>query len=155
MPIGPDSYFHDGYVVKDLTAAIDQIAAAVGVRFQTPASVTMSVANASGPFSLDIQFTYSVEGPHHYELIVPERPGSVYESDAWFSHHHHGYWCDDLAGDIERLRKTGFECELWGVGEDGEPARMVYMNNGRGMRVELVDAGFRQRMEAFWEGAGW
>ena len=87
---------------------------------------------------------YSVEAPH-LELIE-EVPGTVWACNDHSNLHHIGFWSDDLAGASTALSGAGCPLQLCGRAGPSAPVAWAYHRNRLGVRIEVVDAGFREAM---------
>ncbi len=89
----------------------------------------------------EVRFSYSVEGPHHIEILQQVDPSPYLSLTGGRHIHHLGYYTRDLAAQSHRLEELGFPCELSGVAEDGGVARAAFHRNllAPGMWIELVD----------------
>ena len=103
-----------------------------------------------GPRFRRSRITYSVEGPHHIELI------QQLDDTAWRAVkdgpliHHLGFSVTDLTAESERLVKLGFSREAWHEAEDGALVRYAYHHNPHGgIFIELVEQSQRT-MVARW-----
>ena len=83
---------------------------------------------------VDLEVTWSVDGPVHIELLQ-EAPGSVWTRAGDQPLHHICYWVDDLDTEAARLRAAGFRLELTADGER-ELNRFAYFVGPDGIRVE-------------------
>lgn len=133
--------FHTGVIVTDLDEAMAAYGAAFGLHFAPPKAAATPMRCPTGVLEREARFSYSVEGPHHVELLQQVQPAPYLELTDGPQIHHLGYYTRDLVGQSARLESMGFMRELSGVGPDGGPARAAYLRNPLqpGMWVELVD----------------
>jgi hypothetical protein len=133
--------FHTGIVVDDLDAAMSVWGGALGLHWAPPKSASTPMECPSGVVGREVRFTYSLEGPHHIELLEQIDAGPYLAVTGGRYIHHLGYWTRDLAGQSQRLEELGFHRELSGLTADGRIDRAVYHRNplAPGMWVEVVD----------------
>lgn len=129
-------YFQVGFVVPDLEAAMEELAAGLGVEMLGPHERDV------GGGLLRIAFART---PPPYVELIEGFPGSLWEVTAGPAIHHLGYWSDDLDADSARLEAAGMVLEL-----DLGFARYHRPGTAAGARVELIDAGFRPDFMARW-----
>jgi hypothetical protein len=142
--------FHTGIIVPDLEAAMRDLGEALGVGWVEPLESEGLVQVPGGPRFRRSRITYSVEGPHHIELI------QQLDDTAWRAVkdgpliHHLGFSVTDLTAESERLVKLGFSREAWHEAEDGALVRYAYHHNPHGgIFIELVEQSQRT-MVARW-----
>jgi hypothetical protein len=141
--------FHTGMIVKDLDAAMHDMTAAFGFEWAPPITSGGDIRIPGGAHAYrQSRVTYSLEGPHHIELI------EHLDNTAWRAAtggplvHHLGFSVADLAGEVARLRRLGYQQEFSGLADDGSLATMSYFrdHNG-GLWIELVDVAVRNDLE--------
>jgi hypothetical protein len=132
--------FHTGIIVPDLEAAMSGLGEALGVRWVEPLESEGYIHVKPGKAFRRSRVTFSVEGPHHIELI------QQVDNTAWRAVrdgplvHHLGFAVDDLAAESERLVKLGFSREAWHESESGGLVRYVYHHNPHGgIFIELIE----------------
>jgi hypothetical protein len=143
---------HIGIVVPDLDTACVDLTATLGVSW-APVAEQRVVARA-GDIVIDalVSLTWSREGPPHLELLHAA-PGTPWAAEGTRVFHHLGYWTDDVRAAVERLEHAGLVVELSGVGPAGEcPADFAYLTGG-GLRVEVLDAGRKARLDRWFHAA--
>jgi catechol 2,3-dioxygenase-like lactoylglutathione lyase family enzyme len=133
--------FHTGVIVTDLEEAMASYGEAFGLHFAPPKVAATPMRCPAGVLEREARFTYSVEGPHHIELLQQVQPAPYLELTGGPQIHHLGYYTRDLVTETARLEALGFVAELTGVAPDGGLARASYLRNPfqPGMWVELVD----------------
>jgi hypothetical protein len=147
--IGP--YFHVGYVVPDLAAAMERLEATAGLRWADPRVLPVSLRTNEGQLSTQLHLTYSVDGPPYLELIE-EQPGTIWSPEDR-GLHHLGYWSSRFTDDIDRLKRDGFAFETGAVDAQGALARFVYLREPHtGLRIELRDEARKAAMEQWLRG---
>jgi hypothetical protein len=149
--------FHTGFVVDDIHRGMEELGAAFDVAWAPLTEITMRLRTPAGPIEPDMAFTYSVEGPHHIELLkaVPGTPWTVAASDGPVplrSAHHIGIWSDDVPGDSARLTETGAELVVTYDTGDGRVAGFAYHRLATGVLLELVDRRRQPEFERWFAG---
>jgi len=148
--------FHVGVRVPDLSAAMDEIGASMGVAWAEPRenpAQTLWTPNG-GLQEIHLKFTYSAEGPQHIELL--EGPaGTFWDGRDRPGAHHVGIWADDVPAETERLMSLGWDL----VGAQHDPASdqgfgmFTYLQPPSGLIVELVDSAVLPHFEQWWSDA--
>jgi hypothetical protein len=133
--------FHTGVIVDDLERAMSLWGEALGLHWAPPKTATTPMRCPSGVFGREVRFVYSLEGPHHIELLEQLDPTPYLSLTGGRHIHHLGYYTTDLAGQSRRLEELGFPCELSGVTPDGQRGRATFHRNplSPGIWIELVD----------------
>lgn len=133
--------FHTGIIVDDLEQAMASWGVALGLHWAPPKSAATPMHCPDGVLGREVRFSYSVEGPHHIELLEQVDPSPYLSLTGGRYIHHLGYYTRDLAGQSRRLEDLGFPCELSGVTAGGGVARATFHRNvlAPGMWIELVD----------------
>jgi Glyoxalase/Bleomycin resistance protein/Dioxygenase superfamily len=150
---GVQDYFHVGYVVPDLSEAMERLTASAGLHWAAARTLPVVLRTPAGEISTEVNLTYSVQGPPHLELIA-EQPGTIWGSEKP-GFHHLGYWSSRFAEDIDALTRAGFEFEAGSVDEHGTLTRFAYLREPHtGLRVELRDDARRQATEQWLRGEG-
>ncbi|HEX3613222.1 MAG TPA: VOC family protein [Sporichthyaceae bacterium] len=151
--IGPDglTMFHTGVIVDDLEVASQLWTAAFGFHWAPPKTAATPMRCPAGVVPREVRFTYSLEGPHHVELLEQVDPGPYLHLSTDRHIHHVGYYTDDLRGQSARLEQLGFPAELSGVGADGGVHRATYHRHPvqPGMWIELVDDSVADDIDAW------
>jgi hypothetical protein len=133
--------FHTGIVVDDLEASMAALTALDGVRWAPPQFAETPMEGPDGFVPRRVRFTYSLDGPHHLELLQ-QVDTTLYDSLTGGRRVHHlGYLTDDLEADSRRLEAAGMRRELRGITPDAETTRATYHHSDLfpGMWIELVD----------------
>jgi hypothetical protein len=132
---------HTGMVVSDLAVAMADFSEAFGLHWAEPTVAASDIVIPGGTAFRKSRITYSLEGPHHVELI------EMVDATAWAAAtggpavHHLGYRVDDLPAQSARLEGIGFRREFTGIG-DGEDVHgfAYHYNHHGGLWIELVSA---------------
>jgi hypothetical protein len=145
--------FHTGIVVDDLAQAMVAYGEAFGLHWSTPKHSTHRMRTEHGLLPRDTWVAFSLEGPHHLELLE-HRDATAYQGLPGGPRVNHiGYWVDDLPAEIQRLEAVGMHCRLHGESPDGWLTRMAYLDDGTGgLYIELVDAELRAAFDDWWSG---
>lgn len=142
MPNGLNiKLYHTGVIVDDLQGAMNLWGDALGVHWAPPLTSTAPMLCPTGIKEREIVFTYSLEGPHHIELLEQVNPAPYLNLTGGRHIHHLGYYTPDLAGESARLEALGLHQELSGVDDAGDVYRATFHINpvSPGMWIELVD----------------
>lgn len=148
-PSSPE-LFHSGIVVGNLESAMRALSLERNLHWTPVAEVSRPVRLESGAVEeLSFRLVYSIEGPHHLEL-VEEMPGTLWTTSGGPAVvHHFGYWSNDLEADGAELERQGAVAVAVDVPESGEPV-FRYHRSALGFYIELVAARMQPRMEAMW-----
>jgi hypothetical protein len=132
--------FHTGIIVEDLDAAMGSMGATLGLHWAPPKRARGPMLGPAGVRDRDIRFTYSVEGPHHLEILQQIDAAPYLALTGGRRVHHLGYFTDDLARASADLEEQGFRRELSGPVEHGEITRAAFHYNPQapGLWIELV-----------------
>jgi hypothetical protein len=145
--------YHTGLIVDDLHAAMDILTRFAGIQWATPQTIATNVQTSQGPLFRESYYTYSVDGPHHIELIEHR------DATAWLTAtggrrvHHLGFWAEDFEGTRARLTELGLPSEIHGLDAKGKPAQLSFHRDPQsGMWFELIDKAVKPAMEKWWAG---
>jgi hypothetical protein len=132
--------YHTGIIVDGLDDAMATMGGALGLDWAPPRSSTVPLECPDGVLGRHVRFTYSLQGPHHIELLEQLDPAPYLSLTGGRRVHHLGYFTDDLRGAAAMLEARGYRRELNGVDEDGGIARASFHYNpdSPGMWIELV-----------------
>jgi hypothetical protein len=133
--------YHTGVIVDDLEAAMHLWGSALGLHWAPPLTSSVPLLCPTGVEPREVVFTYSLEGPHHIELLEQVNPAPYLNLTGGRHIHHLGYFTTDLPGESARLEGLGLRRELSGVAKDGAVARATFHIHpvSPGMWIELVD----------------
>jgi len=148
--------FHVGVRVPDLTRAMEEIGAAMGVTWAEPRENPAQTlwTPSAGAQEIHLKYTYSAEGPQHIELLEGP-PGTFWDGNDRPGAHHVGLWADDVQAETDRLAGLGWEL----VGAQRDPGdgagvgMFTYLQPPSGLIVELVDAAVLSHFESWWSAA--
>lgn len=155
--LDPSAVFHTGFVVADLERGMEEFAAVFDLTWAPVTRIEMNLRTPAGPIRPAMGFTYSVQGPHHIELLqevagTPWVVASADEPAPLRSAHHVGVWCDDVPGESARLSAAGAELVVTYDTSDGRVAGFAYHRLPSGQLVELVDASRRPDFDRWFAG---
>ena len=132
--------YHTGIIVESLQNAMSTMGGALGLDWAPPRTSTAPMQGPNGVQGREIRFTYSLQGPHHIELLEQVDPAPYLNLTGGRRVHHLGYFTDDLIQASADLEARGFHRELSGVGENGQIGRAAFHYNPEspGIWIELV-----------------
>ena len=145
--------FHTGMVVDNVELTMNTFSKAFDYHWAEPIELEAQCKTKEGILPRHSIATYSLEGPHHIELIQQIDDSAWKTASGGPKVHHLGFWVDDLQESIERLGKLGFQLEV----EDLGGALSYHYQSGMGLYIELVHArGSRPvRRVVGWKAARW
>jgi Glyoxalase/Bleomycin resistance protein/Dioxygenase superfamily len=132
--------YHTGIIVDDLDEAMGSMGSALALHWAPPKRAKGPMLGPEGVREREVVFTYSVEGPHHIELLQQIEAGPYLGLTGGRRVHHLGYFTDDLVRASAELEEQGFRRELSGPVEHGEITRAAFHYNPQapGLWIELV-----------------
>lgn len=146
-------FFHVGFLVHDLDAAMDRFGEAFGVHW-TPRTTTASQfwEPDRGVVEVELDIVYSVEGPPHIELLEATGDG-LYSARHGEGFHHIGAWDPTPRqwsgeSEAEAFGSVGTRFDVTGeiVVSYLDPSRL------HGVMLEMVDERRRPMMERWLKG---
>ena len=144
--------FHVGVRVRDLDDAMHELGKGLGLTWATVAHVEQRVWGPDGgPTTVELDFTYSCEGPQHVELLKGSA-GSVWDAADWPGVHHLGVWVDDVAAVTEDRVGQGWTLEIAQVAPEEGYGAFTYVRAPSGFLLEPVSAVLRPAFERWWAG---
>lgn len=134
------SLYHTGVIVDDLDRAMESWGDALGLLWAPPLESTVPLRCPDGIVGREVRFTYSLQGPHHIELLEQVDPSPYLNVTGGRHVHHLGYYTDDLRAAAADLEAKGFRMELSGIEDDGGIGRATfhYSEQSPGFWIELV-----------------
>lgn len=149
--------FHTGFVVPDIHDGMAELSRALDLRWTPVEERELPLVGPDGDFRPHLRFAYTVEGPHHLEVIEAV-PGTLWDLPpegrvGRIATHHVGVWCDDLAATSQQLEADGASRLVTYQTRSGEVAGFAYHRLPSGSLIELVDAARREDFEAWFAGA--
>jgi hypothetical protein len=136
---GDEAYFHVGYVVPDLEAAMAELTTAMGVPWQ-------EVRDRSSPYDDRLRWRMAyTSGPLPWIELVEGQTGTPWHSPRGPMLHHVGAFTYDLDAGIRRFEAAGGRIEVDGRGISG---RWAYFRiPASGALIELIEADDQTRRE--------
>ena len=133
--------YHTGVIVDDLDKTMARWTEALGLHWAPPMTSTLPLMCPTGLEEREVRYTYSIEGPHHVEILEQINPAPYLKLTGGRHVHHLGYYTSDLVGESARLSALGMRCELSAVDEEGRVTRATFHYDALapGMWIELVD----------------
>ena len=143
--------FHTGLVVDDLDAAMQLLTDLAGIRWAVPRVVSGELQTPEGPRFRETRYTYSVDGPHHIELIEQVDSTAWQVAPGGRRVHHLGFYADDFEAGVRALEDRGLATTFRGLDEHGNPAGLSFhRHEPSGFWFELIDGRARASMAAWW-----
>jgi 8-hydroxy-5-deazaflavin:NADPH oxidoreductase len=135
-----DPFFHVGFVVRDLSTAMNELSTVLGTRWRPIVEARVPFVGEGGEVEIDVRTVYSTGGPPAIELIEAV-PGSVLAGAGAgeMSFHHLGVWTEDLEESSTHLTECDWPCVATVAGADGKPNRFTLQQTRHGFFVELFD----------------
>ena len=132
--------FHTGVVVDDLDASMTALSTLNGLHWAPPQITETPMVGPAGPLPRKVRFTYSIEGPHHVELLQ-QLDSAPYESLTGGRRVHHlGYLANDLEADAARL-----DAARAVIGEAGEASAWDVAGSGKLLARLVADDSYMLR----------
>jgi hypothetical protein len=130
-------FFHVGFIVPDLDAAMKEFQAALGITWRAPAEAMVPLRGPHGVIEAKVHSVYSKGGPPAIELIqsVPSTPLAAND----VSFHHLGFWTDRLTTSSRDLDAHGWPCAATVASIDTDPRRFTLHQSPYSFYVELFD----------------
>ena len=145
--------FHTGFLVPDLRAAMDHYGAAMGLKWAPIRTLPVLPVwtPAQGLRNVSIEVVYSMDGPHHTEMVTGEA-GSPWDFAAGRGQHL-GIWADDIAGQTAACLAQGWTVLAAGAApQDGYGTYVYLAPPGGGLMIELVDGAMEPSFHRWWAG---
>jgi len=137
-PIIRNPFFHVGFLVPELVAAMEELHVALGIEWRAPIDAIVPLRGPDGVVEADVFSVYSEGGPPAIEL-VQSVPGTALAGNGGVSFHHLGFWTDRLADSSHDLAAHGWPCGATVAGPDANPSRFTLQQSPHGFYVELFD----------------
>ncbi len=138
-------FYHTGYAVKNLDAAMIQFTNGLGIEWEPVRTAIFPVRLEDGQvLSLTFQVAFSKQGPPYIELVhvEPQDQTHPWRANEHKSPAHFGYAVDNLAAASDALAAAGFP-RIATVNVPGASATVFAYHEGPGgIIVELVDRPF-------------
>jgi hypothetical protein len=131
-------FFHVGFIVPDLDAAMEGFQVALGIEWRAPIDAIVPLLGADGVVEANVYSVYSDGGPPAIEL-VQSVPGTALAGNGGVSFHHLGFWTDRLADSSNDLDAHGWPCVATVASPENNPSRFTLQQSPHGFYVELFD----------------
>jgi hypothetical protein len=131
-------FFHVGFIVPDLHAAMDEFQVALGIAWRAPIDAIVPLLGPDGVVEANVHSVYSDGGRPAIEL-VQSVPGTPLAGNGRVSFHHLGFWTDRLAESSHELDAHGWPCAATVAGLENGPSRFTLQQSRHGFYVELFD----------------
>jgi hypothetical protein len=131
-------FFHVGFIVPDLDAAMKEFQAALGIAWRAPVDAMVPLLGPDGVIESNVYSVYSEGGPPAIELIQSV-PGTPLAGNGGVSFHHLGFWTDRLATSSHDLDAHGWPCAATVASVEKQPSRFTLQQSPHGFYVELFD----------------
>ena len=102
-------FFHVGFIVSDLDAAMSDFQAALGIEWRAPVDALVPLFGPDGVIESSVYSVYSEGGPRAIELVQSGRRALV-AGNGGVSFHHLGFWADRLTSSSRDLDVHGWPC---------------------------------------------
>jgi Glyoxalase/Bleomycin resistance protein/Dioxygenase superfamily len=131
-------FFHVGFIVSDLDAAMEEFHVALGIEWRAPIDAIVPLLGSDGVVEANVNSVYSDGGPPAIEL-VRSVPGTPLAGNGGVSFHHLGFWTDRLGESSHDLSARGWPCAATVASSDNHPSRFTLQQSPHGFYVELFD----------------
>jgi Glyoxalase/Bleomycin resistance protein/Dioxygenase superfamily len=131
-------FFHVGFIVPDLDAAMEEFHIALGIDWRAPIDAIVPLLGPDGVVQANVYSVYSAGGPPAIEL-VQSVPGTPLAGSGGVSFHHLGFWTDRLDDSSHDLDAHGWPCAATVASPDSKPSRFTLQQSPDGFYVELFD----------------
>ena len=131
-------FFHVGFIVPDLDAAMEEFQVALGIEWRAPIDAIVPLLGPDGVVEADVYSVYSDGGRPAIEL-VQSVPGTPLAGNGGVSFHHLGFWTDRLADSSHDLDARGWPCTATVASAESNPSRFTLQQSPHGFYVELFD----------------
>ena len=131
-------FFHVGFIVSDLDAAMEEFRVALGIEWRAPIDAIVPLLGPDGVLETSVSSVYSEGGPPAIEL-VQSIPGTALAGNDGVSFHHLGFWTDRLADSSHSLDAYGWPFAATVASRESNPSRFTLQRSPHGFYVELFD----------------
>ena len=131
-------FFHVGFIVADLDAAMEEFEVALGIEWRAPIDAVVSLRAPDGVIEANVYSVYSEGGRPAIEL-VQSVPGTPLAGNGDVSFHHLGFWTERLADSSLDLGAHGWPCAATVASSENHPSRFALQQFPYGFYVELFD----------------
>jgi Glyoxalase/Bleomycin resistance protein/Dioxygenase superfamily len=131
-------FFHVGFIVSDLDAAMEEFQAALGIEWRAPIDAIVPLLGPGRVVEAEV-YSVSSEGGSPAIELVQSVPGTPLAGDGGVSFHHLGFWTDRLADSSRDLGAHGWPCAATAASPESNPNRFTLQQSRHALYVELFD----------------
>ena len=135
-----DDIYHVGIIVPDMEAAMEELGRRFGVGWRDPSTATVRVRDQGGDRILSPRVTFCDQSTPIALELIEALPGTLWDVGESSQLHHFGLYVESVRAAIDELG-PGMTLEMAGLDRDGMLAGFCYVNDGLGVRMELVARG--------------
>ena len=135
-----DDIYHVGIIVPDMEAAMDELGRRFACGWRDPSTATVRVRDQGGDRILTPRVTFCDQSAPIALELIEALPGTLWDVGESSQLHHFGLYVDSVQAAIDELG-PGMTLEMAGLDRDGMLAGFCYVNDGLGVRMELVARG--------------
>jgi hypothetical protein len=147
-----DRVYHVGIRVPDIDEAMADLGKSMDLTWAKLQQRDQPVWTPStGATTVPLRFTYSCEGPVHWELLEGA-PGTIWDGREVPGAHHVGVWSSDVAGDTEALVADGWTVAAGQKSPEDGYGAFTYVTPRAGLIVELVSDALLPMFDRWWAG---
>ena len=135
-----DDIYHVGIIVPDMEAAMEELGRRFGCGWRDPSTATVRVRDEGGDRILTPRVTFCDQSTPIALELIEALPGTLWDVGESSQLHHFGLYVESVQAAIDELG-PGMTLEMAGLDRDGMLAGFCYVNDGLGVRMELVARG--------------
>ena len=135
-----DDIYHVGIIVPDMEAAMEELGRRFGCGWRDPSTATVRVRDEGGDRILTPRVTFCDQSTPIALELIEALPGTLWDVGESSQLHHFGLYVESVQAAIDELG-PGMTVEMAGLDRDGMLAGFCYVNDGLGVRMELVARG--------------
>ena len=135
-----DDIYHVGIIVPDMEAAMEELGRRFGCGWRDPSTATVRVRDEGGDRILTPRVTFCDQSTPIALELIEALPGTLWDVGESSQLHHFGLYVENVQAAIDELG-PGMTVEMAGLDRDGMLAGFCYVNDGLGVRMELVARG--------------
>jgi catechol 2,3-dioxygenase-like lactoylglutathione lyase family enzyme len=142
--------FHVGFLVKDIEKACRSFHELLGANFNEPHLLRMEHMEDPEPMAREVLFTYSREGPVHFELIEGQDNDGIWSIRQGEGLHHVGLWAHGAEEKLAEFRAAGYRSTTRML-NDARSVLAWYVDprDAHGVRIEFIDDMQREAVERY------
>ena len=147
-----DNQFHYGIRVPDIEATMADMSAGLGVSWCQLQERNQPVWTPDkGAHTVELRFTYSMDGPMHIELLQGAS-GRIWNGDDRTGMHHTGIWCDSVAESTEQMIGAGWTLLAASLPPEQGYGAFAYVQSPDGLIVEPVTSAAKPMFDRWFAG---